>query len=205
VIYLSGAVRPNLPHEVGVMMVPPKQTRIPDGRVWAADTGMFANPAAFDLGAYLGWLKRSYPARDRCLFATAPDTVGDAVSTLSIALPVLPLIRSAGFPAALVAQDGLESLPVPWDAFDVLFVGGTTDWKLSEPAYELVAEAKRRGKWCHMGRVNSERRFRACAISGYDSVDGTYVVFGPDINIPKLQGWIDALSLQPVLKGGDAE
>ena len=47
--------------------------------------------------------------------------------------------------AALVAQDGLECCVIPWDAFDVLFVGGTTQWKLSDPAYVLVREAK--GSW----------------------------------------------------------
>jgi hypothetical protein len=42
---------------------------------------------------------------------------------------------------------------VPWDAFDVLFLGGTTDWKLGPAAADLTAEARRRGLVVHMGRV----------------------------------------------------
>jgi len=104
-----------------------------------------------------------------------------------------------GYKSALVAQDGLENLDVPWDTFDCLFIGGTTDWKLSEPAYALTTEAKRRGKWAHMGRVNSFRRIVAASISSYDSVDGTLLTYGPDINIIKLKSWLDKLNKQPSL------
>ncbi len=169
--------------------------------MWAADTGMFAAPEKFDPDRYLAWLDARRHAADRCLFATAPDVVGDAVATLEIAAPFLPRIRALGFKAALVAQDGLEALPVPWDAFDVLFVGGTTAWKLSEAAYALVAEANRRGKWTHQGRCNSWRRLRAAQAAGYDSADGTYLAFGPDTNTPKLQRWLDRIAAQAPLEG----
>ena len=38
---------------------------------------------------------------------------------------MLELIRVIGLPAALVAQDGLEAMAIDWDAFDVLFSGGS--------------------------------------------------------------------------------
>lgn len=196
-IWLSGCVRSDLPAEVGEMCQPISGHDPSGARSWAADTGCFVNPAKFRLPAYLGWLA-TYPATD-CLFATAPDVVGDAVATLATSLPVLRLIRDLGYPAALVAQDGLESLPVPWDDFDCLFVGGTTAWKLSEAAYALVAEAKARGKWAHMGRCNSLRRLRAAMIGGYDSADGTFLAFGPDTNLPRVRQWLDALRDQPPL------
>ena len=63
------------------------------------------------------------PFTSRCLFATAPDVVGDAQATLRRAY-MLGWIRYAGLPAALVAQDGLEHLAIPWDDFDALFLGG---------------------------------------------------------------------------------
>jgi hypothetical protein len=181
------------------MLTPMMGNRLPDGRTWCADTGCFAQPERFDLGRYLDWLAAYAAAIDRCLFATAPDVVGDAAATLARSAPVLPLIREIGYPAALVAQDGLESLAVPWDAFDCLFVGGTTGWKLSEVAYALVAEARRRGKWTHMGRVNSLRRLRAAMVGGYDSADGTFLAFGPDVNLPRVTAWLDALRRQPAL------
>ena len=124
-----------------------------------------------------------------CLFAVAPDVVGDAAATLEKSLPWLPKIRALGYPAAFVAQDGQEDLSLPWDDFDVLFIGGTTEFKLGRYARQLVADSKARGMWVHMGRVNSRKRFRYADAIGCDSVDGTFLTFGPDINLPKLLGW----------------
>jgi len=120
----------------------------------------------------------------------APDVVGDAEATLKRSMPWLAYIRELGFPAALVAQDGLEAMEVPWDDFDVLFIGGSTDWKLSDHAHALTLEAKRRGKWVHMGRVNSQVRLRRAALTGCDSADGTFIAFGPDVNLPRVLGWL---------------
>lgn len=175
-LYLSGVLRPDMPG----MLTPRMGQKPPEGQPWAADNGRFASPQDYTDYGYLGWLERMQPYVDRCLFATAPDVVGDALATLSLSLPMLRPIQERGYPVALVAQDGLTSDYVPWDQIDCLFVGGTTDWKLSEVAYQLVAEANRRGKWAHMGRVNSWRRFRSAAAAGYDSADGTVLRFDPN-------------------------
>lgn len=182
-------------------MLTPQMGNAPDldETTWAADNGCFSNPQAFNLERYLAWLSERSQWAGRCLFATAPDVVGDAAATLERSLPALPQIRELGFRAAFVAQDGLEHLTVPWETFDCLFVGGSTAWKLSEAAYQLQHEARRRERWTHMGRVNSWRRLRAAAVSGFDSADGTYLAFGPDCNLPKLEGWLNALERQPVL------
>jgi len=165
---------------------------------WAADTGCFHRPDEFDLDEYLGWLE-GLPFRERCLFATAPDVVGDAAATLELAGPCLPDIRMLGLRGALVAQDGLEALPVPWDWFDCLFLGGSTAWKLSEGALALAGEARERGKWVHMGRVNSLRRLRLAEIAGCHSADGSFLAFGPDTNLPRLLGWLGTMRRQPIL------
>jgi len=114
---------------------------------------------------------------------------------------ILGCIRGLGFKAGLCAQDGWTDAPVDWAAFDALFVGGTDAFKLAESTYALVAEAKQRGKWCHMGRVNSQRRFNAARVGGYDSVDGTFLCFGPDKNWPLLLQWLDANERQRGLFG----
>ena len=88
-----------------------------------------------------------------------------------------------------VLQDGLDR-DVPWDEFDVLFIGGSTEWKLSERAYDFVAEAKSLGKWVHVGRVNSWRRYKAFSDAGADSCDGTFIAYGPDVNWERTLGWI---------------
>lgn len=199
-IYLSGSVQPALrQHPRMGLMLTPMMWNAPDlsQTIWAADTGCFAAPEKFDLPRYLDWLAQR-PAETN-LFATAPDVVGNAAATWGKSRDVLPQIRELGYRAALVAQNGIEDLTIDWDAFDALFVGGTTDWKLSESTYRLVAEARQRGKWCHQGRVNSWRRLSAAAISGYDSADGTYLAFGPDTNWPRLQGWLHRIEQQPTL------
>jgi len=170
-----------------------------DGRIWAADTGCFNSPEKYTDAGYLDWSARRTFAVDRCLFATAPDVVGDATATWERSRDILPAIRALGYPAALVAQDGIEDMDIDWDAFDVLFIGGTTAWKLSERAYGVMSEAKQRGKWVHAGRVNSLRRLRLMQLAGADSADGTFVAIAPRINIPRLQKWLRALDRQPPL------
>ncbi|KJL45582.1 hypothetical protein RS82_00134 [Microbacterium trichothecenolyticum] len=179
-------------------IVTPKQgNRIPEG-VWiCADNGCFGKGYPGD-DAWWAWLQ-TLPAT-RCRFAVAPDVVGDAVATLERSRPWLERIRSLGIPAAFVAQNGLEHMPVPWDEFDVLFIGGDTEWKLGAHARALITEAKERGKWVHMGRVNSEKRLLYATHAGCDSADGTFLAFGPDKNLPILERWLRSVA-QPTLWG----
>jgi hypothetical protein len=162
-------------------------------RHWAADNGCYAAGAGFDLGRYVRWLTAITPAR--CLFAVAPDVVGDSVATLARSLPVLPVIRALGFPVAYVAQDGIVAEDVPWDLFDALFLGGTTAFKLGSTARQLGAAAKARGKWLHMGRVNSRRRLLIAQSFGCDSADGTGLAFRPAETVPQMLRWLDELRL----------
>ena len=173
--------------ELGCIVTPKQGNRIPEGAVFCADNGVFGKGFPGE-DAWWEWLS-SLPA-DRCAFAVAPDVVGDAQATLDRSASWLGPIRSLGIPAAFVAQDGAETVGVPWDQFDVLFIGGSTEWKLGRHARALAAEAKRRGKPVHMGRVNSAQRLRYAAGIGCDSADGTYITFGPDENLPKVLGWL---------------
>jgi hypothetical protein len=172
---------------LGFIDTPAQGNKRPDGVAWVGDNGCFSDK--FDEGKWWRFLINNAPSANTCLFAVAPDVVGDAAATLERSLPWLSKIRALGYPVAFVAQDGLEHIDVPWDDFDCLFVGGSTDWKLGAHARAAVREAKRRGKWVHMGRVNSERRWRYADAIGCDSVDGTYLTFGPDVNLPKLLAW----------------
>jgi hypothetical protein len=173
----------------------------------AADNGCYAasrSAKGFDPDVWWRWL--GGVPRNRCLFACSPDVLhwrdgecfGDAVATLALAERWLPAIRAAGFPAALVAQDGLDQLAVPWDSFDALFVGGSTGFKLAEPTLDLLAEAKARGKWTHLGRCNTRGRILAAAASGvYDSADGTKLGYGDRRNLPELIRWLAEADHQP--------
>ena len=189
-IYLSGKRTPSLP----AMLTPRMGQRPLPGQTWAADNGRFSAPQDYSDASYLEWLA-SMPV-ESCLFATAPDVVADALATYALSLPMFPKIRALGYRVALVAQDGLEDLTIPWDAFDALFIGGSTEWKLGPEAAAIAAEAKAHGKWVHMGRVNSRRRMVYAESIGCDSADGTYLKFNPS-GRPDL--WADHVRGNPSL------
>jgi|GEM_PF-2016705 len=172
--------------------VPLQGNKRPGEVIWCADNGCF-NESTFKEERWWAWLNKHKDAAGSCLFATAPDVVGDHAATMERSVPWLPQIRELGYPAAFVAQDGATSTTVPWDDFDAVFLGGTNDFKLSETAQEIVAEGLARKKHTHMGRVNSRRRLQLAHKWGCHSVDGTYLVFGPSINLPKLLGWLEEL------------
>lgn len=180
---------------LGQIATPASGNRIPPGVGWIADNAVFAGKYPGD-DAYLTWLAGRVHLASDCRFAVAPDVVGDAVATLAVSAPMLPRIRALGYRVALVAQDGLEHLHVPWNDFDCLFIGGTTGWKLGAPARRLITEAKQRGRWVHMGRVNSRRRIQYAHHVGCDSADGTYLAFGPDRNLPSLTDWLREITGQ---------
>lgn len=202
ITYLSGAINgtvlANPRPDLGLMLSPGMGNAVAPLQFWphALDNGCFAQGDAFVPGDWLEWLAALRRYRERCLFAVAPDVVGDAEATLARSRPYLPTIRQLGFPAAFVTQDGCHDELVPWGEFDYLFVGGSDAWKLSEASWRLCREARLRGLPVHMGRVNSFRRLKACAVSGVDSADGTYLKWGPDANWPKLIGWLDAINAE---------
>jgi len=203
VLYLSGAITHTLladvRADVGLMSQPGMGTFTAGNlhlqfRVWAADNGRFAQPDKWVAGDWLEWAAGLRRYRERCLFMVAPDCVGDAAATLELSVPYLPTIRQLGYQAAYVSQNGATCESLPWDDFDCLFVGGDDAWKFSHASLLVLAEAKRRGKWTHMGRVNTIRRLRACLATDFDSADGTYLKYGPDTNWPKLCGFLDEIN-----------
>lgn len=176
---------------------------------WAADNGAFTKSAkGFDADRFRRMLMRPElrDAAASCLFVVAPDKLsvhpdgrvtGDCEGTLA-QFPKWALeIREAGFPVALVAQNGLETCldRVQWDLVDTLFIGGDTEWKLSDAARICAAEARLRGKTVHMGRVNSFKRLSRATEMLCDTADGTFLMFGPKTNLPRLLGWLTMLNV----------
>ena len=146
------------------------------GEVWAADNDAFL---AWDEERFRKMLSRvrNWPG---CLFVACPDVVGNARVTLERFAEWQPRIQEHGLPVALVGQDSMEDYEIPWTEMDAFFVGGSTAWKLSAAAADLMVEANRRDLWTHMGRVNSQRRLRIANDIGCKSVDGTGWSMFPD-------------------------
>lgn len=190
-----------------VCMTTPKQGNIlPEGCLYIADNGRYGKGWPGYMPWYT-WLKATVTRYGPPVFATAPDRVGDPYGTLADSLPWLGVVRRLA-PVAFVAQDGCENGLIPWGQFDCLFIGGSTEWKLGPEAWGLSWEAKRRGLHVHVGRVNSLKRWHHALSMGADTVDGTFLAFGPDTNLPKVMAWTRAshqMTLEECLAGGSTQ
>jgi hypothetical protein len=207
-IYLSGStndvIEPTfIDAGIGLMCQPGNgyHHRIPRYPYWAADNGCFADK--WEWSSWMDWL--AYLPTKGCLFAVAPDVYPDARASLERGLQYTDLIRSMGFPVAVVAQDGAESLSYPWEEFDCMFIGGAKtpnprdEWKTSEAAASVCKAARNAGKWVHMGRVNSYKRLERARAMGCLSVDGTYIKHGPNINLRRMGRFLRVLEATPTL------
>lgn len=178
-------------------IVTPDQGNVtfPDEWDVIADNGCFSGRWTAD--RWLSWLL-DLPRTVR--FAVAPDVFDPTggpchEATRELWRTYAPLIRRHGFTPAFVGQVGANVDTIPDDA-DVIFLGGTTEWKLGPTAEAITRQAKSDGRWVHMGRVNSLKRLRLADQWGCDSVDGTHLTYSPDVNLPRLLGWLDLLDRQ---------
>ncbi len=137
------------------------------GLPWALDNGAYSG---FDPPAFRRALAaaRGLPG---CLFAVCPDLPGDARGTLALWGEWELEVRAHALPACFALQDGQEALPLP--EADAYLVGGSTAWKLSRAAHDLVQEALGRGAHVHMGRVTTQRRLTTAWDWGCHSADGS--------------------------------
>jgi hypothetical protein len=167
---------------IGRLLSPRQYSRASDtadsGRPWAADNDAFL---AWDEGRYFEMLD-TIQGLPGCLFVTAPDVVGDAAATDRLYPKWADQIAARCLPVGYVAQDGCKNFPMTAAA---LFIGGTTEFKLSVEAANLARDAKWRGKWVHMGRVNTWRRLEYAKSIGVDSVDGTSLSMYTDTWLPR--------------------
>lgn len=177
----------------------PKQGNVhfPDEWDVIADNGCFSQQWTHD--RWFRWLI-DQPRTIR--FAVAPDVYDPTggpchEATMDRWRTYGPLIERHGFTPAFVCQVGASIAELP-DA-PVLFLGGTTEWKLGPEAWRITEWARAEGRWVHMGRVNSQRRFDTARMMGCDSVDGTFLTYGPDVNLPRLLRWVNEADATPML------
>ena len=93
----SPAIRQHMADGKLGMITTPRDGRSPvNVKVWGADNGCFGKGYPGD-DAWLAWLSGMDPAG--CLFAVAPDVVGDAAATWARSAPTLPRIRAQSLAA----------------------------------------------------------------------------------------------------------
>lgn len=128
--------------------------------------GAFTSGKEWDESAWVDLLEWAKLSGQPPKWVLVPDVVGDRIRTLRRWDMYAPVAAQYGWPLAFAVQDGMTLEDIPADA-QVVFVGGSTDWKWS--TVELWAAFPR----CHVGRVNEYRRLVQCAALGVESVDGT--------------------------------
>jgi hypothetical protein len=173
---------------IGALTTPDVGNVLEPGVPWALDNGCFSEKWNED--KWVRTLER-HSSTPNCLFAVVPDVVCDSAATDERWKKYAPLVGSLRYRTAYVTQNGCKKVP---DDADVVFTGGDNEWKMSPRAQQLAADRP-----SHMGRVNSLRRLRFAAAHGYDSVDGTFLAFGPDVNLPRLLRMLRNVEQQPVL------
>jgi hypothetical protein len=182
------------PNRLGHLLTPANRNSpvalLATGLPWALDNGAYSH---FDPERFRFRL-RQVTGLPRCLFVVCPDVVADATATLALFTEWHDEVAATGQPVALAGQDGAEDLEMPWDQFGAWFIGGSTKWKLSQASADLAGEARRRGKYVHMGRVNSNRRMRAAEAMGCDSVDGSSASMYGDKYIHRYCAFLQQLS-----------
>lgn len=143
---------------------------------FAIDNGAFKR---FRQGEFKALLLREKDAQSLCRFVAVPDIFdpkagrGSARRTLEVFNHWKYKAPLVGWPLALVIQDGIEDLPIPWTQIKAVFIGGSTEFKFSGAARDVIRAAKAIGLWVHAGRVNTPDRFDYFADLDADSFDGT--------------------------------
>jgi hypothetical protein len=160
-------------HVAGQLLTPLSNYRL-GPHPFAIDNGGFSG---FDAAGFRRLLAKCLDARERCLFVAVPDVVGSARRTLEM-FRVWTEEKGvlSDWPLALVAQDGIEDLEIPWHLLAAVFIGGTTRWKESQSAADVVRSGIITERHVHIGRVNTVRRFRKFEALGADTCDGSGVV-----------------------------
>lgn len=146
-----------------------------EGFPYALDNGAwtaFQKGEPFDAAAFERALALLGDGAD---FVVAPDVVCGGLESLRVSVSWLP--RLERYRCTLVpvqngfTSDDVRGLLGPRVG---IFVGGDTDWKeRSLPVWARLAREV--GCYLHVGRVNTVRRIKLCALGGADSFDGSSV------------------------------
>jgi hypothetical protein len=135
---------------------------------FAMDNGAFSR---FEPSGFIKMLEKHEPRRHLCRFVAVPDVVACARRTMECFNHWRNKLHN--WPLAYVCQDGQENIDIPWEHCAAVFIGGSTEWKMSKHAAAVVKASKVIGKWCHVGRINTPGRLEYFEDLGADSCDGT--------------------------------
>lgn len=109
-------------------------------------------------------------------FIVVPDIVEGGLPSLDFSMAWIDELMTVGPRLLIAVQDGMTPRHLTGVVSDKvgIFVGGSTDWKLST-LMSWGRFARSQGLYLHVGRVNTCRRIAHCAASSADSFDGSSV------------------------------
>lgn len=139
---------------------------------YALDNGAWAyhqRGEPFDEKRFRTLVERFGRGADWCVL---PDIIAGGVESLALSLSWAQWVLDRCPRVLIAVQDGMEMHHVEHLVSDRVgvFVGGSTDWKLRTLALWGTLAPR---CWVHVGRVNSVKRIRLCALAGAHSFDGT--------------------------------
>lgn len=146
------------------------------GCKWIFENGRFTGK--FREGKWIKQLKRYQEFSRNCVAIVVPDLPFDAQGTLEEFWRYQHIPKFYGYRIALVTQNGMTVQDIPWGEIDTLFIGGDDHHKRGLEAQQLALEAKRLGKWVHIGRCNSGTAMLK-HWTWADSADGTTLAKHP--------------------------
>lgn len=150
---------------------------------WAYDNGAWADHVAgipFDETTWLADLERivALPRRYQPDFSVLPDIVAGGLASLRLSLGWLNRLGECQN-WYLPVQDGMSPADIPehvTDRLTGLFIGGSTDWKLTTMG-TWRAFGSSRDLLTHVGRVGSKKRVVNAALCGVHSIDSSLPLF----------------------------
>lgn len=159
-------------YEIGNLFSSPRHRTVHHSiPYYALDNGAFScfkNQVPFCSNSFLNFLdKWTIKNKLKPKWLVVPDVVGNKEKTIEYYYFWIEKLKHYQIPLAFAVQDGMTKKDVPIEA-TVVFVGGTTEWKISTIPY-WTAHFPR----VHVARVNGWDRLFLSYRSGAESVDGT--------------------------------
>ena len=133
--------------------------------VFGIDNGGFTGAK---IEGFTKLIKNQYEVKEQCLFAAVPDKIANHKETLSMWNDYQHI--ADGYKKAFVVQDGFDGWPSNADA---IFLGGSTEFKDSCEAEQIVKVALDNKMHVHIGRVNTFYRFYHFHCLGAHTCDGS--------------------------------
>lgn len=160
-----------------------------EGFAYALDNGAWSDFQAgrsFDEGAFDRLIEKLGARAD---WIVLPDIVAGGLASLELSLRWQNRCLSLCGLVLIAVQDGMEHEHVaPYVGESVgIFLGGSTEWKLTRMA-DWGQFCAARNCWYHVARVNTRKRFRMATAAGASSIDGSSATRF-SVTLPKCDNW----------------